>query len=51
MGASFTARFDSECADCGGLILEGDPAGYVDDEVCCEECWEADQEEPDDTAW
>ena len=35
---SFIARFDSDCTECGGPILEGDRAAYVDDEVVCEEC-------------
>lgn len=34
----FTARFDSDCAECGGVIFEDDEAGYVGDEVCCERC-------------
>lgn len=34
----FTARYDSECAECGSDIEEGDTAGYVDDEVCCDDC-------------
>ncbi len=45
MGAYFTARYDSECAGCGEDIVEGDWAGYVDDEVCCYGCWQADQED------
>lgn len=40
MGAHFTARYDGECAECGNTIVEGDPAGYVDDELCCQACWE-----------
>lgn len=34
----FTARFDSECAECLITIFEGDEAGYVSGEVCCESC-------------
>jgi len=45
MGATFIARYDSECADCGGTIFEGDSAGYVDDDVCCEGCCDAAAEE------
>lgn len=41
----FTARFDSECPGCGEEILEGDEAGYVDDEVVCGDCCD----ENDDT--
>lgn len=36
----FEARFTSRCADCGGRIGKGEPAGYMDDEVVCEDCWE-----------
>lgn len=35
---TFTARFDSECAHCGGDIEEGDEIAYVDDEIACEDC-------------
>jgi formylmethanofuran dehydrogenase subunit E len=40
-GARFTARYDSDCNDCGGMILEGDDAGWVDDEVVCSSCYDA----------
>lgn len=50
MGAYFTARFDSECARCDEPISEGDTAGYVDDEVCCEDCWEEARAEEEEYA-
>jgi hypothetical protein len=34
----FEARWPGECAQCMGDIAEGDRAGYIDDEVCCESC-------------
>ncbi|MFF3151879.1 hypothetical protein [Streptomyces sp. NPDC057910] len=42
MPATFTARFDSECNGCGTRIEEGDTAGYLDDEVVCEDCLDDD---------
>jgi hypothetical protein len=42
----FTAAYDSECG-CGRSIEEGDPAGYVDDEVVCEDCCDQDDEKWD----
>jgi hypothetical protein len=41
----FTARYTSRCAQCDELIEPGDEAGYVDDEVCCEDCAEAAEEQ------
>lgn len=38
LGAWFTARYDSECASCGDEIEEGDRGRYVNDEVVCEDC-------------
>lgn len=38
MPATFTARYKSDCSECGEEIYPGDEAGYVDDEVCCEDC-------------
>lgn len=38
VGPWFYAGFDSECADCGGQIFEGDRARFVDDEVVGECC-------------
>lgn len=29
---TFTAAYQSDCPGCGGLILEGDEAGYIDDD-------------------
>ncbi len=51
MGAHFTARFDSDCESCGNPIYEGDQAGYVDDEVCCQDCWEAAQDDEQTGDW
>jgi hypothetical protein len=39
----FFARYEGECAECLLPINEGDPAGYIVDDVCCEVCcdeWE-----------
>lgn len=38
IGPAFYAAYRSECAACGTVIDEGDLAGYVDDEVVCEDC-------------
>ena len=44
MGPWFTARFDSDCDECGALISEGDQiradgtGGYI-----CEDCGEDDE--------
>lgn len=41
----FTARYDSDCNQCGSAIYEGDEAGYIDDVVCCDNCCdEADED-------
>jgi len=39
IGAHFTARFDSTCAWCDGPIEEGEPAGWLDNEVGCANCY------------
>ncbi|WNI15553.1 hypothetical protein [Actinacidiphila sp. ITFR-21] len=41
MTATFTARYEGWCAECGAEIEPGDTAGYLDDEVCCEDCVES----------
>lgn len=38
MAAIFTARYPGSCAQCDEHIEPGDEAGYIDDEVCCEDC-------------
>jgi hypothetical protein len=38
LGPWFLARFDSDCAECLTIILEGDEARYKDGEVVCESC-------------
>jgi hypothetical protein len=49
LGARFTARFESECANCGDTITEGTSARYVDDEVVCWFCGdEAEREHEQD---
>ena len=40
VGASFEARFDSECDQCGMPIEAGDRVGWVDDEVVCGTCYD-----------
>lgn len=45
MPATFTAAYRGKCAECFTEIEPGDTAGYVDDEVCCEECVEASDED------
>ena len=53
--AKFIAAFDSECAKCFGDISEGDNAGYLDDEVCCEDCCDEieaeEQDEINESGW
>lgn len=41
IGARFVAGYESLCAYCDGEIEAGDPAGYVDNDVHCGDCWEA----------
>jgi hypothetical protein len=38
--ATFIAEYQSDCFECGGLIVPGDEAGYVEDdtEATCPEC-------------
>lgn len=36
----FFAMYDGECSHCLSDILEGDEIGYVDDEICCQNCWD-----------
>lgn len=43
----FTAVFESDCEDCGNLILDGDVAGYIEDVVYCEECCDKNDEDDD----
>lgn len=35
---TFSARFDSTCDHCGGVIDEGDEIAYIDDKIACENC-------------
>lgn len=42
LGSWFTARYNSECAECGEEIREGDQARYKDGEVVCEHCGNTD---------
>lgn len=51
--STFRALYDSDCAAmissvCDGDIVEGDDAGYVDDEVACGACVEAAQQANED---
>lgn len=34
----FLARYDGRCPGCDEPIYEGDRVGWVDGEVCCEDC-------------
>lgn len=36
----FPASYEGDCADCMGIIDPGDLIGYVEDEICCEECYD-----------
>jgi hypothetical protein len=45
----FTAQYWSECG-CGAQIEEGDPAGYVDDEIACATCCD-DEELAEEEQW
>lgn len=44
MARTFTARYPQRdgCAQCGADIDAGDQAGYIDSEICCEDCCFAD---------
>lgn len=44
MARTFTAKYDGSCSNCGVDIEPGDDVGYVDDEINCENCFEAAQE-------
>lgn len=39
-GPLFKIAYDDYCRECGDECDEGDRMGYVDDEICCEDCWE-----------
>jgi hypothetical protein len=43
------AGFNATCA-CGATITEGDEVGYVDGELCCDDCVKAFGEDPIDPA-
>jgi hypothetical protein len=34
----FPAAYGGTCGCCGLDFDEGDPIGYLDDEICCEDC-------------
>lgn len=38
-GPLFNARWAGTCNDCGEDFEEGDRIGYVDDVICCYDCW------------
>jgi len=40
IGATFTVRFEGFCRECQALLIPGEDAGYVDDEVVCGDCYE-----------
>lgn len=40
MARTFSAAYPGECSECGLDFMDGDEIGYVDDEICCEECCE-----------
>jgi hypothetical protein len=40
IGPKFGARYDGHCVPCGTAFDEGDAVGYVDDELCCEDCYD-----------
>lgn len=35
----FEAMYQQECDECGIFILGGDKAGFKNDVLVCEECW------------
>lgn len=37
---TFAAKYHGICERCLGDIDPGDEVGYLDDDLCCEECWE-----------
>lgn len=41
MPFTFAARFDSECNECFCDIYEGDEVGWLDGQVVCEACLNA----------
>lgn len=43
MGATFTAHYRSDCCECGEEIKPGDTAGYIADDVCCNDCVQTDR--------
>jgi len=36
----FLAAYDGECDRCMSAIDQGDSAGYVDGDFCCEDCYD-----------
>ena len=45
MGPWFSARYDGECDECGGVIEAGDDVRYDDTHsLLCEDCGEADDD-------
>jgi len=37
--AAVEPGWNSDCGDCGSLMMEGDRVRYVEGEVCCDQCW------------
>jgi hypothetical protein len=45
----FIARYNSDCEHCGDSINPGNEAGYINDDISCENCCnQADAEEDED---
>lgn len=47
MANRFVASFPGECSECAERFDEGDRIGYVEDELCCDDCC-ADAEDEED---
>lgn len=45
MANRFTASYPGGCSECGEDFDEGDRVGYVDDELCCDDCCQAAEDE------
>lgn len=40
----FPAAYDGDCKHCYFDISQGDSIGYIDDEIACESCCDAEEE-------
>jgi hypothetical protein len=39
VGGTFDTRGEFQCARCVDWVLQGERAGYINEQVCCISCW------------